>query len=153
MKRELKTRPNLIVLTTFVTFLLMACGGGGGSGSGGAPSGISETYYPTTQNSMWVYKVTDSDLPEPYFNTIKISGTKTVLGTNTMIFMEDNPDGSGVPFENYYYKDARAFTFFGNNDPSDWINPLVVPYDEMRFDGTFSSRPLIQRSGIPLPRT
>jgi len=130
--------------------MLTSCGGGGdGSGSKGASyASIAETYYPIIQGSTWVYDATDSSYPGHYFDTIKITGTKSISGVNTIVFKEDNPQGSGIPVEDYYYKDRRAFSLYGSNDPEDNLSPLVVPYDEMRFDGTLNAFPIVNKSDI-----
>lgn len=131
-----------------LALILASCGGGGGGGLSGTGGIIPETYYPTTQQSIWVYEVTDSSYPDPYINTTKITGTKSIAGVDATIFRDDNPDGTNTPRENYYYKDANVFRFMGNDDVADWIDALVVPYDEMRFDGQFGLLPIVQKSDL-----
>lgn len=129
-----------------VLVCLAGCGGGGGGGSrpSPAPTGISEDYYPVSVGARWSYAVTSSDVALPYVDNLSITGFHA--GTGQWVFLDSDPAGDGVPVESYYRKDARAFTFVGDNDPADWLTATLTPMDLMRFDGTFSASPLVSRS-------
>lgn len=132
--------------------VLAGCGGGGGGGSRipSGPTGITESYYPVSTGAQWSYAVTSTATPFLYFDTTAITGTRSVSGTNAWVFLESNPAGDGLPVESYYAKDARAFTLLGDNDASDWLTAVLTPMDLMRFDGTFSTTPLVSRSNAPI---
>jgi hypothetical protein len=126
-------------------------GGGGGGGSSGTTSGspsISAAYYPDAQNDTWAYDGTSTAATGPFFDTIGVTGTRPVLGANPSIFVEDNPLGSGTPTEDYYLEDARAFTDYGNNDPTDWLTAALVPYDEMLFGVPLVNLTLFDKTGV-----
>lgn len=129
-----------------VLVCLAGCGGGGGGGSKPTPTptGISEDYYPVSMGARWSYDVTSSDVASPYIDQLSITGFNA--GTGQWVFLDSNPAGDGVPVESYYRKDARTFTFVGDNDPDDWLTAALTPMDLMRFDGTFSTSPLVSLS-------
>ncbi|MGA8048976.1 MAG: hypothetical protein WCA09_02235 [Burkholderiales bacterium] len=129
--------------------LLSACSGGGGGS--GTPTGqaLTGAYYPDAQQNTWTYDGTSTPALS-YFDTISVTGTKSVLGHNTSIFLEDNPLGSGAPVEDYYLKDSRAFTNYGNNDPTDWLTAALVPYDEMLFGVPLTNLTLFNKTGVSI---
>jgi hypothetical protein len=94
--------------------------------------------------ARWSYDVTSSDAPSPYIDNLSITGFNA--GTGQWVFLDGNPAGDGMPVESYYRKDARAFTFLGDNTPADWLTAALTPMDLMRFDGTFSTSPLVSLS-------
>jgi hypothetical protein len=143
----------LPLLSALLSLALTACGGGGGgSGSAGLPSapptGIASTYYPATTGSRWAYEGTSSNLPAPYLDEIVVTNPRIVSGETALVFSERNPAGTDIPLESYYIKDARAFSFLGDNDASDWLTAAIGRFDLMRFNGTFSATPLIDKTGI-----
>lgn len=131
--------------------MIAGCGGGG---SGGTESGqsLSGEYYPEAQGDTWSYDATSSASSSPYFDTIRVTGTATVLGSTATIFLEENLENSGVPIEEYYRKDSRGITYYGNNDPDDWINAALVPYDEMLFGQPLNALTLFNRMGVDTGR-
>jgi hypothetical protein len=141
-----------------VTLTLSAAGGGGLLGTQTTTAvltisecagcaGLTAAYVPAELNDTWSYDGTSTGVTGSFFDTIRVTGSKVVLGVNTQIFLEDNPEGSRTPTENYYRKDVRAFTFFGNNDSSDPLTPAVVPYDEMIFGVRLNSTLLFNETG------
>lgn len=131
---------------------LAACGGGDGGGSGSAGQAIGAAYYPNAQHDTWAYDGTATVATGPFIDTISVTGIKSVLGASTSIFREDNFEGLGSPLEEYYLKNARAFSLYGNDDPTDWITAALVPYDEAVFDVPLSNYVLFDRTGINIGR-
>lgn len=129
---------------------LAACGGGGGGGSEASSGGqsVSAAYYPISQHDTWAYDGTSTYATGPFFDTISVNGIKSVLGASTSIFQEDNPEGSGTPRQDYYLEDSRAFTNYGNDDPTDWITAALVPYDEMVFNVALNNYVLFSKTGV-----
>lgn len=124
---------------------LAGCGGGGGSSSPPPTStGVTENYYPVGVGARWLYQVTSSDTPSSYVDEVRI--TSQNASTGVWVFLDSNPSGDEVPLESYYRKDARAFTFLGDNDPSDWLTATLTPMALMRFDGSFSASPLVEKT-------
>lgn len=133
--------------------MLSACGGaddGNSSNSGGAPTGISEAYYPISIGSSWSYDATSSDLPAPFINNVQITGTQLVSDRMAHVFHESNALGDGVASDSHYVKDARAFTYVGDNGSPNLITAVIGNVDEMRFDGTFSATPLVNKVNVDI---
>lgn len=133
---------------------LAGCGGGGGGGSTPPQAtGISESYYPVLTGADWVYDV-NSIAPDSsvstYINEMQITGTQPVAGVNAWVFRESNPSGDGIAVDSYYAKDARAFVYLGDNSPASWVNAIINQVDFMRFDGTFSQTPLLDRKNVDI---
>ncbi|MBS0352762.1 MAG: hypothetical protein JSR83_02525 [Proteobacteria bacterium] len=116
-------------------------------------TGIPETYYPVLTGTDWVYDVNavapDSSV-SAYINEMQITGTKLVAGADAWVFRESNPSGDGVAVDSYYAKDARAFVYLGDNSSADWLNSIIRQMDFMRFDGTFSQTPLLDRKNADI---
>lgn len=132
--------------------LLAGCGGGGGGGSAPPPAestGISESYYPVGIGARWAYEVTASPA-DSFIDEMVITGTRLISGVSAWVFSESNPEGDGIAVENYYTKDARAFTYLGDSYTSSWLNSIVSSFDLMRFDGTFSASPLLNRTNVDM---
>ena len=131
--------------------LLAGCGGGGGGGSAppAGPTGISESYYPVSIGARWAYEVTTSEAAS-FIDEMVITGTRLISDVSAWVFSESNPEGDGFATENYYTKDARAFTYLGDTSSSSWLNTLVSSFDLMRFDGTFSASPLLSRTDVDM---
>ncbi|MGE5338522.1 MAG: hypothetical protein ACM3PU_11880, partial [Gemmatimonadota bacterium] len=144
------SRRRSTLLCLIAAGLVSACGGGGG---GGAPAGqaLTGAYYPDAQGDTWTYDGTSTTpAASSYFDTITVNGTKSVLGRTTSIFQESNPSGTDTPLDNYYFKDARAFTNYGNNDLTDWLTAALVPYDEMLFNVPLTNLTLFNRTGVSI---
>ncbi len=110
-------------------------------------------YFPFDQGNTWVYQGTEESggITTPYTNTLQITGTKLINGITTTIFHETNSGNSGAS-EDYLVKDSQAISIYGNNDTSDFLTPLLVPFREYRFPtGLTGSFEAINRSGLSLP--
>lgn len=142
--------------STLILFASLAgCGGGGGGGGDGGssptePTGIPETYYPVSVGARWTYEVTSSSSAASYIDDMEITGTRLISGVSAWVFRESNPEGDGVASEDYYAKDARAFTYLGSSPTLDGLDSVIGSYDEMRFDGTFSASPLLSRTNVDI---
>ncbi|PKO60565.1 MAG: hypothetical protein CVU24_12480 [Betaproteobacteria bacterium HGW-Betaproteobacteria-18] len=79
-----------------------------------------------------------------------ITGTRMISGVSAWVFNESNPVGDGIAVESYYTKDDRAFTYLGSKFPSGWLDSLVNSFDLMRFDGTFSASPLLNKTNVDM---
>lgn len=143
-------------LVSFLCLLALGgCGGGGGSSSNSAGgsaaratvTGISQDYYPVLTGSNWSYDSTSSVAPASFITDIQVTGTQQVAGQNAYVFHESDPSGSG---DSYYIKDAGAFTFVGDSAPANFIKTIIGNFDEMRFDGTFSATPLVNKIDVDI---
>lgn len=134
----------------FLILALAACGGGGGGGGSSptAPTGIAQTYYPVTTGSRWAYEASASDTSATYTDEVLVTGTQIVAGESALVFRERNPADPGLLIDSYYVKNTRAFSFLGDNAPFDWLTSSIGRLDLMRFDGTFSATPLVDRTGV-----
>jgi hypothetical protein len=160
MTSKIRFSARTITATTTISLsvLLAACGGGGGD-SGGTPggptppaasTGIAANYYPVGVGSTWVYNATSSTPNTPTSCQQTVTGTQIFNSANATVFQDNCLAVNGAVTLNYYSKTARAFVFLGNNDSSDPITRAVVPFDEMRFDGSFSATPLIEKTNLDL---
>src|SRR5450759_227327 len=59
---------------------------------------------------------------------VTVTSTKTIGGQTASVFLESNPSGSGIPLENYYFKNAGGVAFLGTNDVTDKITAGIAPY-------------------------
>lgn len=136
----------------FLILALAACGGGGGGGgsSPAAQTGIAHTYYPVTTGSRWAYEASASDTSATYMDEVLVTGTQIVAGETALVFRERNPADTSLLIDSYYVKDARAFTFLGDNTPFNWLTSSIGRFDLMRFDGTFSATPLVNKTGVDI---
>jgi hypothetical protein len=110
-------------------------------------------YFPFDQGNTWVYQGTEESggTTTPYTNTLQITGTKLINGITTTIFHESNSGNTGAS-EDYLAKDSQAISNYGNNDTTDFLTPLLVPYREYRFPfGLNGSFEAINKSGLSLP--
>lgn len=129
--------------------LLGACGGGGGGGGGGVTSqALTADYYPDVQGTSWSYEATSNSVSGAFFTAVRVNGTTPVLGRIASVFVEDNPENTGAPLHEYYFKDARAFSFYGNNDPGDWISAALAPYDEILFGVPLGNLTLFDKTNL-----
>lgn len=134
------------LLLMAVTVAVIGCGGGGGGGEPVVGQTVTAAYYPNAAGDTWAYWGTSSEISGPYFDTVSVTGTKLLLGVNASIFLSDNQGGEGIPIEDYYFKDSRAFTYYGNNDPEDWLSPALIPIANTLEKKTNPSRtPLLDR--------
>jgi len=137
-------------LAASLLVLLAACGGGGDGGGGGTGQALTADYYPDAQQDFWAYDATSNGVAGAFFDTVRVNGTASVLGKTASIFVDANPENSGVALQEYYFKDARAFSFYGNNDPADWISAALAPYDEILFGVPLSNLSLFNRTNLSI---
>lgn len=141
-----------------LALVLAACGGGGGGGGGTPPPGDDVTpppgdtdnFYPIGQGDTWYYSAASSEAPGTALINVRVAGTRNVLGRDAVVLSEIDLAGSGAPLESYYAKDARAYTYLGNNEPVDLLTPKLVPYDEMRFPVALKSFAALDKAGADL---
>lgn len=110
-------------------------------------------YFPFDQGDTWIYQGTEQNGGQTtnYTDTIQITGTKVVNGVTTTVFHETNPDpaNGGPPSDDYQVKDDRGITYYGNNDPTDFLTPQVAAYREYAFPlGLNTSFQPINKSGV-----
>ncbi len=145
---ELRHSTKSSIILVFFTLLLSGCGGGGG---GGAPANTSfgnslppstgagdvENFFPNGVGTSWNYFATVTNptagAPSSYMDSVTVTGTKPVGGQTASVFLESNPSGSGIPLEDYYFKNAGGVAFLGSNDVTDKITAGIVPYIVMLF--------------------
>lgn len=128
---------------------LTACGGGGGA-TPAERTGISEAYYPMAIGARWVYDLTETNPAASFVDDTVVTGTRTVGGLTAWVMRDSNPGGDGVAAESYYAKDARAFTYLADNSGASWLTAAMGPFDLMRFDGSFSATPLLERTDVDI---
>lgn len=134
----MKATRNLLGLL-FLVVLAPGCPGGGGGG-GGTPAPVtlsleaSQGYFPLADGSMWQFggTIENGAPPVPFSNADLCSGTKMIGSVSTLVVHRTNADNLG-PLETYLVMDAGGITHWGNNDPTDFLTPQVVPYQEIRF--------------------
>ena len=164
MASEIFRRALQVATAASLGLLLAACGGGGGGSDASAlapvtpapvvpttptgPTGIAANYYPVTAGSTWVYNVSSSTPNTPTTCTQTVTGTQVFKGTNATVLQDNCLAINGAVTLNYYSKTARAYTFLGNNDSTDPITQAATPLDEMRFDGSFSATPLVEKTNL-----
>ena len=131
---------------------LAACGGGGGGGEGGGGGGGSaplgntvppmsgpgdvEAFFPDATGNTWYYDATSTASAGPptrYFDTVTVTGRKSVLGQPASVFVESSTDSPGAKLESYYYKNDGGVAYMGDGDPSDTLSMAVAPYIEALF--------------------
>ena len=136
---ELRHSTGFGVIFILTALLLVGCGGGGGGapvstgfGNSLPPStglGDVEGFFPDATGTSWNYFATATNsTPSYYFDSVTVTGTKSIMGQTASVFLESNPSGSGMPAEGYYFKNDGGVAFLGTNDPTDTINAGIVPY-------------------------
>lgn len=138
------------LLAALIVVQLQGCGGGGGGGGTSERTGIAENYYPVTTGSVWNYDGTSSGSSATYLDEILVTGSRTVSGQNAQVFLESNALDTGVASESYYAKNTRAFTYLGDNSSASWLTAAIGPFEQMRFDGSFSASPLVDKIGTSI---
>ncbi len=159
----LKTAVRLVLAVAFLGMSACGGGGGGGSGSGGgggSNSGSSgggggggsgplgstvppttgpgdvEGFFPNHTGDTWYYDGVSTPPMGPadhYFDTLAVTGQKSVLGQPASVFLEQSSDSPGMSVESYYYKNDGGVAFMGVSDPSDTLSAAVAPYVEALF--------------------
>jgi hypothetical protein len=136
---ELRRLAGLFVTLFFFAVLLSGCGGGGGGAPASSSFGNSlppstgpgdvEGFFPDAIGTSWNYFATATDsTPSYYFDSVTVTGTKSIMGQTASVFLESNPSGSGIPAEGYYFKNDGGVAFLGTNDATDAINAGIIPY-------------------------
>lgn len=144
-----------------ISLMLAACGGGGSDATVGATApaitpapasstGITANYYPVAISNLWRFNVSSATVNMPKTCSHSIINTTVYKGVNAAILQDDCFSLTGSITQNYYSKTTRAITLLGNNDRTDPVTQAVTPYDEMRFDGSFSATPLIEKTNVDL---
>ncbi len=109
------------------------------SGTGQTTEGPGDigNFFPFTQGLSWRFKGVYSVNGGPdinFDNTSKIIGTKTIKGMTVPVFTEsDFNNALGELREYYLFKDSHGITYQGNNDPTDLVSPILVPYPVLKF--------------------
>ncbi len=126
---------------------LLACSSGGGGGTGGPtptctrwqPSSASGPgdaggHLPLAVGNRWVSGRSATGAP-PWTQWIvdEVTGTRTVLGRTALVLAESDLDSQAPHGQAYWALDDHGLADLGNDDPSDTITPLVVPYYMLRF--------------------
>ena len=94
------------------------------------------SYFPATQGNTWTFQGTRTETGQPtisYQNTLTITGTTLIGGINATVRSESNPDGLGTSIDDYVTRDTAGITNHGNNDSTDFITLLVIPFQETQF--------------------
>ena len=86
--------------------------------------------------------------PSNYMDSVTVTGTKSIAGQSATLFLESNPSGSGIPLEDYYFKNAGGVAFLGNNDVTDKITAGVVPYIVGLFPVTTGVMAKFDKNGL-----
>jgi hypothetical protein len=114
-------------------------------------SGDVGNYFPTATGNRWDYQVTESKSGQDtmYASTISVTGSKSINGVRTKIFMESNHDNSDRSREEYAMKSSQGFAYYGNNDAGVTLDSQMVPYWEVEFPlQTGSSFTQVDRSSL-----
>jgi hypothetical protein len=64
---------------------------------------------------------------------VAVNGTKIVQGVSATVFTRTDPTVASGGSDQYFYVNAGGVTLLGNNDATDSITPLIVPYVELLF--------------------
>jgi len=142
-----------VCLAIFCFAGLTACGGGGGGGGGSASGppaatvtgnglapatgpGDTASYFPSSTGDQWSFNYTTNDTTalSPYAIVgVAVNGTKIVQGVSATVFTRTDPTVASGGSDQYFYVNAGGVTLLGNNDATDSITPLIVPYVELLF--------------------
>lgn len=138
-----------IALAACTALVVSACGGGGGGGTEPPPPppqnllppttgpGDVANHFPTALGDTWFYDASASaaGMAEAGLSTVKVTGTKAVLGQTSTVFAETAYGAlAGAPaYELYYTKGPGGVAYYGNNDATDTITAAIGPYAELLF--------------------
>jgi hypothetical protein len=140
------------IVVVLLPVLLAACGGGGG-GSGVQPTptpsitgsvfaptsgpGDTQLYFPIGAGNQWFYNATTSDPTASAptgFSVVSVNGSHTVKNVSATVVTTVSPIGTSAgTIDNYYYASPGGITYLGNNDATDGITPLIIPYPQLLF--------------------
>jgi hypothetical protein len=131
--------------------LMAACGGGGGGGAQPTPTpsvtgsqfapasgpGDTQLYFPVGEGDQWFYNTTTNDPKASApsgFSVASVNGTHTVKNVSATVVTTASQMGTSTgTIDNYYYASAGGITSLGNNDATDGITPLIIPYPQLLF--------------------
>lgn len=143
----MRTRTVAILLPV----LMAACGGGGGGGAQPTPTpsvtgsqfaptsgpGDTQLYFPLGAGDQWFYNTTTNDPKASAptgFSVVSVNGTHTVKNVSATVVTTASQTGASTgTSDNYYYASAGGITYLGNNDATDGITPLIIPYPQLLF--------------------
>jgi hypothetical protein len=143
-------------VAVLLPLLLTACGGGGGggavqptptptptpsvTGSVFAPTsgpGDTQLYFPLGAGDQWFYNATTNDPTASAptgFSVVSVNGSHTVKNVSATVVTTASPIGASAgTIDNYYYASPGGITYLGNNDATDAITPLIIPYPQLLF--------------------
>jgi hypothetical protein len=161
-------RARVLLPVSVAVATLAGCGGGGGGGAGGGgggggstsfgntlpPSsgpGDVEAFFPNANGNVWYYdarSTPQSGAAVEYFDTVTVTGQKTVLGQPATIFFDTTSESLGAGTENYYYKNNGGVAYVGDNDPTDSLSVAMVPYIEALFPVAAGTVARFSKSGV-----
>jgi hypothetical protein len=140
------------IVALLLALLLAACGGGGGgggvqptptpsiTGSVFAPTsgpGDSQLYFPIGAGDQWFYNATTNDpnaSAPTGFSVVSVNGSHTVKNVSATVVTTASPIGTSTgTLDNYYYASPGGITYLGNNDATDGVTPLIIPYPQLLF--------------------
>jgi hypothetical protein len=155
--------------------LLVACGGGGGgggSGAGGGGGGGSggnasppfgntvppaagpgdvEAFFPDSTGDTWYYDAASTPprgVLTRYFDTVRVTGKKSVLGQTASVFLETSSDPGDSGLEAYYYKNSGGLAYMGSGDPTDTLSTALAPYIEALFPVAAATVSTFGKTGV-----
>ena len=97
--------------------------------------GDPDNYMPFILGRSWLFQGTDTEGNNPpiaYNNVLTINGSREVNGKITTVFVESNPDNSGMSEDAYLYKDRNGITDYGGSSP-DFLMQQLIPYQVINF--------------------
>lgn len=139
------------IVAVLLPVLLTACGGGGGGGVPPTPTptitgsvfaptsgpGDTQLYFPLGAGDQWFYNATTNDPTASAptgFSVVSVNGSHTVKNVSATIVTAASPIGTSTgTIDNYYYASPGGITYLGNNDTTDGITPLIIPYPQLFF--------------------
>jgi len=139
------------IVAVLLPALLAACGGGGGGGVQQPPTpsitgsvfaptsgpGDTQVYFPIGAGDQWFYNATTNDPKASAptgFNVVSVNGSHTVKNVSATVLTTASAIGTSTgTLDNYYYASPGGITYLGNNDATDGITPLIIPYPQLLF--------------------
>src|SRR6185437_8408487 len=68
------------------------------------------------------------------FSVVSVNGSHTVKNVSATVVTTASPIGTSTgAIDNYYYASPGGITYLGNNDATDGITPLIIPYPQLLF--------------------
>jgi len=135
-----RARAAVLATLAMVLLVLAGCGGGGGSSGASGPTipsagpGDTGNYFPLALGDRWGFNVALSDAGQPpvsHFEAAQITGTKSLWGYSTFALTYAG-EGSGDPYQEYYYKNGAGVFHFGDNS-ADPVVAAIGPYQLVAF--------------------